>query len=210
MSVLLAYDSDEAGQKAAVAASAKIAAWFESWATPKSAGPTAQALASAQATYDTMCRRFNVQTALQESFPTDEGAEALRETEYMLDEVAIYLTDLFEDESHNTDRLFLVSQSADELAYALVPHKVVEDVRTIDWARIKAIDIVGLITNDGAELTPAGGGKWKTNCTTPDHTDTNASMWVYPKTNSFYCWSCQSGGDVGDYLKATGKNVRDF
>lgn len=35
----------------------------------------------------------------------------------------------------------------------------------------------------------------------PFHEDSNASMHVYEETNSYYCFTCDAGGDVIDYVQ---------
>lgn len=35
----------------------------------------------------------------------------------------------------------------------------------------------------------------------PFHNDKNSSFYVYPETNSFYCFGCQKGGDVIKFVK---------
>ncbi len=36
----------------------------------------------------------------------------------------------------------------------------------------------------------------------PEHEDRSPSFTVYPKTDSFYCFGCQAGGDVVDLAGA--------
>jgi hypothetical protein len=38
----------------------------------------------------------------------------------------------------------------------------------------------------------------------PLHSEKTPSLYVYPKTKSFYCFGCQRGGDVIDFAKAIG------
>lgn len=44
------------------------------------------------------------------------------------------------------------------------------------------------------------GDKYRTNCPFPDHQDDSPSFILYPNTNSFYCFGCQRGGDVAQFL----------
>ena len=56
------------------------------------------------------------------------------------------------------------------------------------------VDIIQLISEDVAlEKNTA-------KCPFPDHSDTNPSFVVYPETQSFYCFGCQRGGSVIDYV----------
>lgn len=49
-------------------------------------------------------------------------------------------------------------------------------------------------------LCPGGlrreGRNWKALCPLPEHDEKSASFYVYPETNSFYCFGCLRGGDV--------------
>jgi len=62
-------------------------------------------------------------------------------------------------------------------------------------ARAKQIPIVSLIT------TPIQQNK--TIC--PFHEDSNASLHVYEETNSYWCYTCNVGGDTIDYIQRLNK-----
>lgn len=48
----------------------------------------------------------------------------------------------------------------------------------------------------GADLEPAGKGRWKAHCPMPNHDDSTPSFLVYESSDSAYCFGCQRGGDV--------------
>lgn len=55
-------------------------------------------------------------------------------------------------------------------------------------------NIVEVLQEEGFELTPIG-ELYRTHC--PFHTDIGTpNFTVYPKTNSYYCYACNSGGSV--------------
>ncbi|MCS7201143.1 MAG: CHC2 zinc finger domain-containing protein, partial [Patescibacteria group bacterium] len=63
------------------------------------------------------------------------------------------------------------------------------------------IDLVYLIQNEtGVQLKKAG-NIYTTNCVLPFHADKNPSFVIYPTTNSFYCFGCQRGGNVVNFIK---------
>ena len=63
---------------------------------------------------------------------------------------------------------------------------------------ISLANVVAMDTKD--ELQGTGQG-YKTCCPFPDHVDENPSFYIYEETNSCYCYSCNRGGDIFDYVK---------
>lgn len=61
-------------------------------------------------------------------------------------------------------------------------------------ARINIADVIG----DYVALKPSGGGSFKGLC--PFHGEKSPSFQVTPSKNMFYCFGCQTGGDVYKFL----------
>jgi len=57
--------------------------------------------------------------------------------------------------------------------------------------------IVSVIKSYGIQLKKIG-SYYK--CVCPFHDDLDPSLVVYPKTNSWYCFGCQQGGSVLDFI----------
>lgn len=69
-------------------------------------------------------------------------------------------------------------------------------------AEIKnSIDILTVVRSYGVELQKKGRTLMGL-CPFPSHDDTNGSLAVYPKTQTFKCYGCGSGGDVVDFVEA--------
>ena len=61
----------------------------------------------------------------------------------------------------------------------------------------RAHPIADVIADSGVELRRAG-SRYSGRC--PLHDDREPSLMVYPSTQSYFCFSCQHGGDVIDFL----------
>jgi DNA primase len=60
-------------------------------------------------------------------------------------------------------------------------------------------EIISVITNAGVDLKKIGDGVWRGFC--PFHKDGKTpNFTVYEKTNSFYCFSCGTGGNVLTFI----------
>ena len=62
-------------------------------------------------------------------------------------------------------------------------------------ARVNIADVIG----DFVKLKPAGGGSYKGLC--PFHGEKSPSFQVTPSKQMFYCFGCQTGGDVFKFLE---------
>jgi DNA primase len=62
-------------------------------------------------------------------------------------------------------------------------------------SRINIADVIG----EYVKLKPAGGGSFKGLC--PFHGEKSASFQVTPSKQMFYCFGCQTGGDVFRFLE---------
>lgn len=63
-------------------------------------------------------------------------------------------------------------------------------------ARINLVDYIGQHT----ELRPAG-STFKGKCPLPGHDDSSPSLVVYPYNNTWWCFGCQRGSDIYDYVR---------
>lgn len=72
------------------------------------------------------------------------------------------------------------------------PHN--NNITAVDIERAKEYPLEALLP----ELKPAGSKKMKCSC--PFHEDRTPSFIVYLESNSFYCFSCQVGGNPIDFV----------
>jgi CHC2 zinc finger len=207
MRVSLAYDADEAGQRAAEKGVEALSDWLTSWGTPRSAGPTATALAAAQEAYDAAARRWATLDALATDDMSADLATTLAAAHRDLDDVAEYVLHLVD--RLDDDRPYLTAQTADELIEATKVHRVVEDIRHLDWAALRErTDLVAFaeqyttFRQRGRALV----GK----CILPDHHDETPSLHLYPDQRNWYCFGCGRWGDIFDLAKALGVALRDL
>lgn len=80
---------------------------------------------------------------------------------------------------------------------------------TLSYEEIKQrVDIVQYAERFANKLIHAG-GKYRCVCILPTHAENTASFWLYPKTNSYYCFGCRQGGDVIDLIKRMGDDPQE-
>lgn len=80
----------------------------------------------------------------------------------------------------------------------------------IDAAKeaVQVIDLADRIAGPGKMRRASN--TWVTNCLLPNHEDRSPSFVVYPRTNSWYCFSCLRGGDVVELARLVwGYDERD-
>lgn len=65
------------------------------------------------------------------------------------------------------------------------------------------MDIVEFVERHADRMIHAA-GKFRTQCILPDHAERTPSFWVYPATQSYYCFGCHQGGDLIDLIKKMG------
>lgn len=108
-----------------------------------------------------------------------------------------YLEELLARETETLDSR---AQTADEYiaAVAAAATPIAPDTR-LDYAALKAridiADYVGRYTR----LRPLANGRLVGRCPLPGHNDSTPSFWVYPESRSWFCFGCNSGGDVFDF-----------
>lgn len=215
MRILLALDSDEAGQRATMDHIESIADFRASWGIPRSPGPTAQALATAQLAYDDAQAHYLSVVALHERVldpetPTPPSLlHARREAEAMLETIGIHITDLYKQLF--SDRPYLRAKTAEEYELIIDPPRPMYDATRIDWDGIKnRIDLVDWVTRvTGQDYVPRGNA-YKGICPLPTHTEKTPSFHIYPEPKNWYCYGCHEWGDIFDLAKALNLNVRDL
>jgi hypothetical protein len=207
MRVVLAYDADPAGSIATERAAEAIAAWTESWGVARTRGPYAMALAAAQQAYDAASARWATLDALVETTPTPhlmDMREAAHNDLTDIAEYVLHLTDRLGD-----DRPYLQAETADEFIELTRGHRAVEDVRSIDWQRVKErLDLVAFVS-EHTELRPRGRSLCGA-CPLPAHEDSTPSFHVYPTERNWYCFGCQQWGDIFDLAKALGVPITNL
>jgi CHC2 zinc finger len=62
----------------------------------------------------------------------------------------------------------------------------------------QAIPILTLLDRFNIDYTPAGQDQYKTLCLW--HDDSNPSLNIYEKTNSYFCWSCRANGGLVEFM----------
>lgn len=207
MRVSLAFDADDAGQRAADNALEGLSDWLTSWGEPRSRGPNAQALAVAQQAYDAAARRWATLDALTSNGMSPDLHDTLADAHADLVDVAEYVLHLVD--RLDDDRPYLTAETADELAEATKPHRIVEDIRHLDWAALRErTDLVAFV-EQYTRLRPRGRSLVGA-CILPDHEDSTPSFHVYPAERNWYCYGCQRWGDIFDLAKALGIAVRDL
>ena len=55
-----------------------------------------------------------------------------------------------------------------------------------------------------------GADRWRRRCINPDHEDKTPSFVVYERTDSFYCYGCQVGGDAINLEKMCGGHAETW
>jgi 5S rRNA maturation endonuclease (ribonuclease M5)/archaellum biogenesis ATPase FlaH len=66
---------------------------------------------------------------------------------------------------------------------------------------IENLNIVEMIEREAGVKIPSRGDPALINCPLPDHNDQNPSFAIYRRTNSWYCYGCNRGGNVFTFLK---------
>lgn len=201
MKVLLALDSDEAGQRATLKNVARIADFVTSWGIPRSTGPTSQALAVAQQARDTAQARWVAFDRLAERCPTPTVLDALERAHLDLEVIGGHIADLYSQLL--SDRDYVKCLSAEEWEEHEAPHKVVEDVRQLDFKAIKErADLVAFVSQY-TDLVQRG-SNWKGKCPLSTHDEKTPSFWVYPENHNWYCYGCSTWGDIFDLARDKG------
>lgn len=210
MRVLLALDSDDAGQRAVLKDTARIADFTASWGVPRSTGPSAQALAVAQQARDKAQTRWAVLDRLAEDCPTPTVLDALERAHQDLEVIGGHIVDLFP--TLLSDRDYTKCLTAEEWEEHEKPHRVVEDVRTMDFATIKEkADLVAFVSQF-TNLVQRG-PNWRGTCPLKGHKDDTPSFWVYPENHNWYCFGCTTFGDIFDLARDQGvpiSNLKDW
>jgi DNA primase len=63
--------------------------------------------------------------------------------------------------------------------------------------RVSCLDVADYhAAGRGDRWRRVGADKWRRRCILPDHEDKTPSFVVYERTDSFYCFGCQVGGDA--------------
>ena len=193
-SITLVLDSDEAGQRATESSGRMLLDLFEYWGHPRyPVEPTSQAIARLQLEIDDLAQEIQGREALDIS--TDQ-------TEYMRSLAWDYMVELMRTER---ETVYSRATSADELAAAIYAeeHPIEPQTGSIDFAKIKSDNQVEVFLGQYTDLRQRG-LKWFGKCPLPEHDDDTPSFWVYPETQSWYCFGCHHGGDVIDFAKLKG------
>ena len=207
MKVLLALDSDEAGQRATYQHAARIAEFTTSWGTPRGGGPTAQALATAQLARDKAHDHWATLDAICEYDASPTVLQARDDAHLLLETIGLHITDLYTDLFR--DREWTRYETADEYVESTIPRVVQQDIRTIDYDAIKArVDIVAF-ASQFTELVQRG-NTFKGKCPLSGHNDDTPSFFVYPENNNWNCFGCNQWGDVFDLARDRNFNIRDL
>jgi len=69
----------------------------------------------------------------------------------------------------------------------------------LEIERARNIPIVDIVYS--LNLSPIRRSGKNFSCICPFHPDRNPSMYIYPETNSFYCFGCNTGGDVITFIE---------
>jgi hypothetical protein len=183
LSISLVFDADEAGAKATAKALLLITDFCRSWGVARSSDPRDLTLAVAQ-------REYDIQAALD---PDGEDME----------DVAEWLRDTYHE---SPDPLMATCLTADEYEAALVARDTpIVSVQRIDYQAIKnQVDILEYIGRY-SEIRRSGGG-YKFMC--PLHEDKHPSAHIYVSQKRWWCFVCNTGGDVIDYERARSRNDR--
>ena len=81
----------------------------------------------------------------------------------------------------------------------------VKKLKSLDVEKARQTPIESIYTLEQAKFGPA-----RIQCICPFHNDTKPSMVVYRRTNSFYCFVCNAGGDVINfYSRLTGVTFQE-
>ena len=206
-SITLALDSDEPGQAAVNDAGLLILDIFQDWGVPRlPAEPEAHALAAGQQAYSLEAAHLQSLEAA-----ADHGADLAERIEQSEDTLFL-IWDYCESLRRTLKRTaYSTANDADEycMAQTAIDTPMRDESGKLDYAAIKAkVDIVEYIGRD-TDLIQRG-GKWLGKCMLPGHTDSTASLWVYPETRSFYCFGCRRGGDVIDYATHKGLKAKQL
>jgi hypothetical protein len=199
--IVLVLDPDEPGQRAAEKTGKYLLDLFSDWGTPRHPSePTSQAIAAIQrACVDLSEEIQGIDAAGGDSLARSDMRAIL--FEYM-------------DELLRMERVTLYTKchTAEEYVSAITIEAtpIVGEPDRIDYAAIKAnVDIVSYI--EGFGPLRKSGKTYRGKCSLPGHTgERTASMYVYPHTNSFYCFGCNRGGDVIEYAKLHGVSAREL
>jgi hypothetical protein len=201
--IVLVLDSDDAGQRATESSGKHLLQLFEGWGVPRyPREPTSHAVAHVQRAIDDLAEEIQALDAL--------GVDSLEQSEMRV-MVWDYMTDLMRDERVTS---FSTAATPEEYenAEAIRATPLNPDTlpKRIDYAAIKLnVDIVSYIERFGP--LRQSGRTHRGKCSLPGHTDERtASMYVYPDTNSFYCFGCNRGGDVIEYAKLQGVSAREL
>jgi len=123
---------------------------------------------------------------------------------------------LFEymDELLREERITLFTKSLTveeyERATVIAATPSIDSYERIDYKAIKSnMDIVAYI--EGFGPLHKSGRTYRGKCSLPGHTsERTASMYVYPDTDSFYCFGCTRGGDVIEFARLQGVSAREL
>jgi hypothetical protein len=198
--IVLVLDPDDAGLRAAEKNGKNLLDLFSDWGEARyPSEPTSMAIAECQRAIDDLAEQIQAIDAA--------GGDSLAQSEMR------FILFEYMDELRRTERVTLYSKchTADEFiaADAIENNPILPKHGKIDYAAIKKrVDIVDYISRH-AELKRRG-KNLVTKCTLPDHQDDTASMYIYPKTKSFYCFGCSRGGDVIEYARLRGIGAREI
>ena len=212
MRIVLAFDGDEAGQRATEEGGLRLLYLLNTWGKARTDGPAAQALATAQEAHSTLAHRCAlVEGVLSVSGHSDasEIHSLLARLEEEIEWVGVHIEELHRREINGEDKDHLAALTADEYIESQKPHTVLEDVGAIDWEdRKQRADLVSFVSRF-TDLTLKG-RTWRGKCPLDDHDDSTPSFHVYPEKRNWNCFGCHKWGDIFDLARAKGVPFNDI